>query len=119
MGETAFALLLAWIGWSIWQGYRDEQKPPIPLRDGGNGIMEPVCPACHARLVTVTGQARGGLSTLFTVLFAGIGVLLLFLFNWLAGALVLIVAFLIGLSGRRQTTSLQCPACGTTAKTMN
>lgn len=118
MGETIFALVLAWIAWIIWQGYQDEQKPPLPLRDIGNGIMEPVCPACHARLVTVTQKTSSGLASLFVVLFGLAGVVLI-LFHWVAGAVVLILAVLISLAGKGQRTVLKCPACGTTAKTLH
>lgn len=119
MGELIFALVAIWIVYIIWQGYQAEAtKKPITLKDGGQGIMEPVCPQCQARLVTVTRPASNWAADVFSMIFGLAGVVLI-LFNWIAGGITLILAIIIALAGKGKTTVLTCPACGQDARTIH
>ncbi len=109
------ALILSFIGYHIYVGYQRETTPPVPLKDNGTGIMEPVCAACQAKLITITRDQGGGLSTTFARLFGVIGVVTL-LFTPIVGVIVLILAVLIAIAGKSRQTVLTCPACGKDAR---
>jgi uncharacterized protein YbaR (Trm112 family) len=111
VGFVILLFVLAYIGFFGWRGYVEAQRPPAPLRDAGNGVMEPVCPYCNARLVTATRKGGMGLTGVLARLLALIGVVAL-LFNWLAGGILLILAVLLGMAGKSTETVLTCPACG-------
>jgi len=117
-GFVILAMFIAYMGFQIWQGYRRETTPPLPLRDTGNGIMQPVCPRCHAGLVTLQRKESSSLVSVLAFLVGVIGIGLI-LINWLAGGVVIIVALLINMAGKSTATVLTCPACGHDAKTLN
>lgn len=110
--------LLAWAGWQIYQGYLNEQRPPLTLRDNGSGIMEPVCAHCQTRLVSVNRKTGSGAAGLFALLIGLVGIVV-FLFHWLAGLVVIGLAVLINHAGKGQETVLTCPACGQEAKRLD
>ena len=58
-GWVVLVAVLAWVGNVIYQGYKAEKAPPLTLADNGHGMKEPICPACQARLVTITREVRG------------------------------------------------------------
>ena len=115
LGYIVALLLLAWAAWHIYQGYLAEQHPPLTLRDNGHGLMEPVCPHCQARLIVVERKTSSGLVGLAALLLGLLGVTA-FLFNWVVGSVVLILALLLNGAGKGRQTVLTCPACGSEAK---
>lgn len=110
IGWVVLAMVLAWVGFTMYEGYRRETAPPLPMADNGHGMREPVCPTCQARLVTVTRSARGPVAGL---LGWGViaGAMLAMLFSWLAGLLLLLLGVVVLLAGKTQATVLMCPAC--------
>lgn len=111
-GWVVLALVLAWVGFTLFDGYRRETAPPLPMADNGHGMREPVCPTCQARLVTVTRASRGPVAGLFGWGVVVAGALLAMALNWLAGLLVLLLGAVVLLAGKTQATVLMCPACG-------
>jgi hypothetical protein len=113
------ALVIVWVVNIMLQGYRQERNPPAKpeLRDNGSGIMEPICPACRVRLVTLTRESGGAASSVTVWFLALIGLGLL-LFAPIFGALALILAVLVGMTKKTRTTVLSCPSCGKDLKTL-
>lgn len=111
-------LVIIWILYILHQGYAREMRPPLTLRDTGNGIKEPVCSRCQTRLVAVNRSKSNWAADVFSVLFGLVGVVLI-LFNWIVGGIILILAVIIALSGKGRITVLICPACGTTERRLD
>ena len=116
METFVIGLVFLWIVYMIWRGYREEMAPPVPMVDNGHGALEPVCPHCRAKLVTVTRSGDIGLTGLlgWLCLIPGIGVFLLA--HWPSGAAMIIVGILLVLLGKSTATVLSCPAWGKDAK---
>lgn len=112
MGWFVLVLVLAWAGNLIYQGYKRETAPPLPMADNGMGMKEPVCPACRARLVAVSRVSRGALAALVGWTLIVVGVLALIAVSWLAGLLVMLVGVVVLIAGKSNETVLMCPACG-------
>lgn len=108
-------MVAAWVVNIFLGGYKDATAKPLPMRDNGHGAMEPICPACSAKLVVLTRKGGMGLTSVIAIFLALIGVIVL-LFHWLAGFVVLILAVLLGMAGKNTETVLTCPACGQDAK---
>ena len=117
-GYVVLAMILAWIGFRVWEGYQRETAKPLPMRDGGNGIMEPVCPRCQSRLMPVQRKQGGGVAGVLALLVGAFGAVLL-IYNIIAAAVVIVVALLINQAGKSFCTVLTCPACGQDAKTLD
>lgn len=110
------ALVAAWVLNLIYQGYKNEMAPPLPMVDNGHGAKEPICPTCAAKLVTVTRKGGIGLTGVIGWLVLFSGLLVLLAINWLAGGGMLIVGILLVILGKSTETVLTCPACGKDAK---
>jgi hypothetical protein len=117
LGYVILLAMLAYFGFQGWRGYIEAQKPAAPLRDIGNGVMEPVCPYCNSRLVTINRRGGLGFLGLVAILIGVIGFVLL-LVNWISGAIVLILAVLLRMAGKSSQTVLTCPSCGRYDKTI-
>lgn len=119
MGEFIGVLVAIWIAWMIFHGYRTRTAKPIPMRDDGHGVMEPVCPDCSAKLVAITRDGGASLTGVlgWLVLLAGLGVLLLA--NWLVGGMMVGVGMLLHIAGKSRITVLACPSCGKTVKRLD
>jgi len=117
-GYVMLFMIVAWIAFRIWEGFMRPNAEPLPMRDGGNGIMEPVCPFCDARLVALQRRRHSLPVGVLAWLMLLIGIVL-FLFHWLAGLAMIVVAILINLAGKSAQTVLACPACGTDVKTLD
>lgn len=111
MEYVLLAMVLAFIGYYLHKGYAEATRPPPTLRDGGGGIMEPVCGKCHARLVTVTRKQGGGLAAVIAMVLGLFGLAAL-LANWIAGLAVILLAAIVHHLGKPSVTILTCPACG-------
>jgi hypothetical protein len=111
-------LILGWVGYIIAQGYMRENAPPLTMADNGHGVMEPICPECNARLVTITRSTGSGIAG-GLALVVGLAGFVLFLFNWIAGGIVLILAILINMAGKGKKTVLACPSCQTDIRTLD
>lgn len=111
------ALLIAWIGQVVWQGYRAESAPPLPSVDNGHGGKIPVCPRCSTILAT-TQDSSTGLIGYLGALIAIIGAAVTI---WLGvpGLLVLGLGLIVYSLGKQRVSMLQCPACGHIAKRLN
>jgi hypothetical protein len=115
------AIMIAVVLYPIWQGYRQESSPRPPsieLQDDGHGIMEPVCPHCRTKLVSITRQTESWIAAILALLFGLVGVVLL-LFNWIAGGVTLILAIIINMVGKGKQTALTCPVCGKDARILD
>ena len=110
------SLVIAWVVGIIYRGYQESTSAPLPLRDNGHGAMEPVCPHCSTKLVTVTRKGGIGLTGVLGWLSLLAGAAVFLLFNWLAGSVVVIVGILLVMLGKSTETMLTCPACGKDAK---
>ena len=117
-GYVILAMIVAYIGFRIWEGYKRETAKPLPLRDAGNGIMQPVCPRCHTGLVMLQRKDGSGLAGVLALLVGLFGLVLL-LINWIAGGVVIVIALLINMAGKSTANVLTCPACGHDAKTLD
>lgn len=109
-GYLVLLAVLAYIGYWAWRGYHEAESPALPMRDTGNGVMEPVCPYCNARLITITRRSGSGLLGVLAILLGVVGFVLL-LVNWIAGGIMLIFAVLLGMAGKSNNNVLTCPAC--------
>lgn len=111
LGWGILIVVLVWAGKSIYEGYRRETAPPLPLMDNGHGLMEPVCPTCKARLVTVQHKDGGGLATVISAAVILAGVVVLVGVNWLAGLVMILLGVVIHHAGKSTRTVLTCPVC--------
>lgn len=118
IGWVILILVVAWAANQIWQGYRRETAPPLTMSDNGHGVMDPVCPRCQARLVAVQRSTSSGLASALAILIGLAGIILI-LFNWIAGGVIIILAILIHMAGREKQTALTCPACRTDARILD
>jgi len=116
-GYLVLLAVLAFVGFHIWRGYTDSQQPALPMRDAGNGVMEPICPYCNARLITINRRGGVGFLGVMAVLLGLFGFVLL-LTNLIAGAIILILAVLLAMVGKASHTVLTCPACNRYEKTI-
>lgn len=112
------AIMIAIVVYPIWQGYQRETKPTMELRDNGQGFKEPVCKKCEVKLVTVSRETSSGLADLLAMAIGFIG-LVLFLWNIVAGIIVLIFAALVHVIGKGKRTALTCPVCGQDASILD
>jgi hypothetical protein len=118
MEYVILALVGAWIANIMYQGYKDATAKPLPMADIGNGIKEPICPACSSRLVTVTKDGDVGLTQIIGWLFV-VGGFVAFLINILAGGLLVLIGAVLVAIGKSKATFLSCPACGKDAKRLS
>lgn len=81
-------------------------------------MKEPICPHCQARLVTVTRNNNSGIVATLAIL-VGMSGLVLILFHWIIGGIVLIIALLINAASKGKQTVLTCPACRTDARILD
>lgn len=117
IGLILFLAVAAWVIYQIIQGFNSENAPPIPMVDTGGGIREPVCPKCSVRLIVISRDTRSTAVGVFGMLVGLLG-LVLILFNWLVGGIILILAILISMAGKKKQTVLTCPSCGNDARVM-
>ena len=115
MDYLILALILTWLVYNLWQGFHEETRPRIEFLDAGNGLREPICGQCRLRLIALSQKNQNGLAGFFAIVFGLVGVVLLFS-SLVGGAVILILALLIGQAGRSTTTRLTCPQCGTRMK---
>lgn len=118
MEYVILALVAAWIGNMIYQGYQEANAKPLPMADIGNGVKEPICPACSSRLVTITRSGDVGLTQIVGWLFV-VGGLVAFLINFLVGGLLILIGAALIAIGKSKATFLSCPACGKDAKRLS
>lgn len=119
MGYFIGALVLAWLFFVVYQGYVEQPKPPLTLKDAGGGIMEPVCAHCQTRLVSVSRKTQSGFVAAFAMLLGLVGAAVFLLFHWIAGSITIILAVIIHQAGKGTRSVLTCPACGRDAKTLS
>ena len=118
MGEVIGLLILAFVGYKIWEGYHEEMRPPPLMVDNGHGAKEPVCAHCSTRLVVLTRNSSVGFLSIVGGLVAIVGVGVLILVNWLAGGVMILIGVLVAHLGKSTDTVLTCPSCGKDAKTL-
>ena len=69
------------------------------------------CNTCKLALLPITTTNVNGFVGVIITIVAVIG-LIAFLFNWLAGLIVLAFALLLMIAGRTSATRMRCPKCG-------
>lgn len=112
-GWGILVVVLAWLSYQIYQGFKAESAPPLTMADNGHGLKEPICSACQARLVTITRDVRGTLGGLVAGVFILGGLVALVLVNWLAGLVAMLLGVVIYAASKRRETVLHCPSCRT------
>lgn len=117
IGLILFLAVAAWVIYQIIQGFAGENAPPIPMVDTGSGVREPVCPQCSVRLIVISRDTRSITASVLAKL-VGLSGLVLILFNWGAGGILLILAILISMVGKKKQTVLTCPSCGNDVRVM-
>lgn len=110
-GWFLLAVIIAWVGRLIYQGYKESTAPPPTLIDDGTGIKVPVCPYCNTRLLSIARKSNSLLAGVFAWAFILAGLLITFAVNWLAGLLTLLVGVVISILGKSTGTFLSCPSC--------
>ncbi len=105
------ALIVAWAGRTIYQGYAESNAPPLTFAETEHGIREPICPTCQTRLVTMTRPSHNALAGMIAWVFIIAGAFALIAVNWLAGLIAILVGVVINLSGKGSETVLACPSC--------
>lgn len=116
IGWFILILLIAWAGNLIYQGYREETAKPLPMKDMGNGVMEPICPQCHARLVSLQRKEQNALASIVSWLLILSGIFAVLFVHWIVGLVITAIGIIVNVSGHTQHTVLTCPACGADAK---
>lgn len=119
IGWLILLLLIAWAGNLIYQGYRKETAKPLPMKDMGNGVMEPICPQCHARLVSLQRKEHSVLASAISWLLILSGAFMVLFVHWIAGLIAVAIGIIVNATGHSQSTVLTCPACGVDAKTLD
>jgi len=110
MEYVLLSMVIAVIGYYLYQGYADATRAPPALREV-NGVRQPICARCQAQLIAVTRKQGGGLADVAAIVLGLLGVVVL-LAHWIAGAVILLLALLLHFAGKSTVTALVCPACG-------
>jgi uncharacterized protein YbaR (Trm112 family) len=121
MVDFVLGVVVLWLLYMLHRYYQIKTRipdPPIPMRDTGNGVMQPVCPECQVTLVTLTRETGAAAEsvTVWILALLGLGLLLV---APIFGILTLILAAIVGMNKKTRQSVLSCPVCGKDFKTLN